>query len=48
MIEDMAIRGLCEKVQKAHIQNVKQFVGLISILANCLKWRRDRLRGSGI
>jgi len=25
MIEDMDIRGLCEKTQKAHIRNVKHF-----------------------
>jgi integrase/recombinase XerD len=29
MIEDMDIRGLCEKTQKAHIRNVKHFASFL-------------------
>ena len=29
MIEDMKIRGLCEKTQKAHIRNVKHFASFL-------------------
>lgn len=29
MIEDMDIRGLCEKRQKAHIRNVKHFASFL-------------------
>ena len=33
MIEDMDIRGLCEKTQKAHIRNVKESLKNLSLLA---------------
>jgi len=29
MIEDMGIRGQCEKMQKAHIRNVKHFASFL-------------------
>jgi len=32
MIEDMHIRGLAEKTQKAHIRNVKHFAAFLGVV----------------